>query len=456
MVIPRTRLDLWRNLDIRRIAEEIFAYVAFALIRFRRDQGMQSASSLTYTTLLSLVPLLAIAFAIFAAFPAFESVRGQLEETIFHNLVPGVGGDVREYMNKFLRNTGQLGTVGVVALGLSAVLLLATIEATFNRIWRVERPRPLLVRFLVYWGVLTLGPLLIGAGISLTTDVFSVAREGLTLAGLDSGSLDVAVDDGGPGEQLLSVVLQTVFFTVLFAVVPNRRVTWRDALIGGFVSGAGFQILKTGFAWYLANVLTYQTIYGAMAVFPIFLIWLYLSWCVVLLGAVFSASFPDWWRARTPSLESRAAPGRTLATAILVLAALRTAQRDGRSLSEAELGDAAGAEEIDPVLASLQAHGFVAPTEAGTFLLSRDLAAATAFALYDALGLTVVGPHTGDTSAPDGLASDDFSDLPPHLARLVSDLHGAERKVLDQPLDTIVAALDHAEPRPAVEIPATT
>ena len=199
-----------------------------------------------------------------------------METVIYTNLVPGVGGDVRAYLNSFLRNTGQLGTIGVVALGLSALLLLSTIEATFNRIWRVERPRPILVRFLMYWGVLTLGPLLIGAGITLTSDVFSVARQGLSQAGLDADQLAMAA--GGLGDQLISVLLQTGLFTILFAVVPNRRIAWGEALIGGFVSGAGFQILKIGFAAYLANAITYQTIYGALAVFPIFLIWLYLSW----------------------------------------------------------------------------------------------------------------------------------------------------------------------------------
>jgi len=433
MTGPKTRFDAWKELRPTRIAAEIGAYVSFALRRFVRDRGMQSASSLTYTTLLSLVPLLAIAFAIFAAFPAFESAREQLEAAIFDNLVPGSDTQIKEYLNSFLANTGQLGTVGVVALGLSALLLLATIEATFNRVWRVERPRTLVVRFLIYWGVLTMGPLLIGAGITFTTNVVSVAQDGLSQAGVSADELAIEAD--GFGDQLLSVALQTVCFMILFAVVPNRRVAWRDALIGGFVSGAGFQILKAGFAWYLGNVFTYQTIYGAMAVFPVFLIWLYLSWCVVLLGAVFAASFPEWWRARTPVLELDASPARTLSAALRILGALKTATRTGDQLSEDQIAEETGVEEVDSVLAPLLEHGFASATEEGAVVLSRDLDTARVYDLYTALGLAAEGS--------------DLDGAPPAVKRVIDGLAASERSALDQTIATVLGELGGERGDPA-------
>lgn len=425
----RNRLDTWRDRRAGVVLSEIGAYVGFALRRFHRDRGMQAASSLTYTTLLSLVPLLAIAFAIFAAFPAFESARGQLEAVLFSNLMPGVEDQIRGHLNSFLENTGQLGTVGVVALGVSALLLLGTIEATFNRIWRVDRPRPLIVRFLVYWGVLTLGPLLIGAGITLTTDVFSVARDGLSQAGLNAE--DLTAKSGGVVEQLVSVALQTALFTVLFAVIPNRRVAWRDALIGGFVSGAGFQLLKAGFAWYLANVLTYQTIYGAMAVFPIFLIWLYLSWCIALLGAVFAASFPDWWRARAPGLEAELGVGGTLARAIRVLAILRGASVTGEEMTDEAIGAEIDGGGGDEVLARLRAGRFVAVTDAGAMVLCRDLAKTTVHDLYQCLGL---GVAEEDVSADVTGASE--RDV--RIAALIEALGKAETACLAAPIADII------------------
>lgn len=427
-----------RDIDIGRISREAFAYADFALRRFWSGGGMQAASSLTYTTLLSLVPLLAIAFAIFAAFPAFERAREQLESAIFTNLVPGTGGEVQEYLNNFLHNTGQLGSVGVVALGLSALLLLSTIEATFNRIWRVERPRPLVIRFLMYWGVLTLGPLLIGAGITLTTDVFSVARQGLSQAGVDAGQF--TMEAGGLGDQLISVLLQTALFTILFAVVPNRRVAWRDALIGGFVGGAGFQILKVGFAAYLANVFTYQTIYGAMAVFPIFLIWLYLSWCVVLLGATFAASFSQWGRSDPSSPIGGRHPGETLARAIRILAILKRASRDGTEVAADQLGAAAGGVGADEIVAAMHAGRFTAVTESGAYVLIRDLTAATVFDLYQCLNLAV-SPDPGDAGA---------RTEPTPIDSLIIGLCTAEREVLNQALDDIVEAVASAVTRDPV------
>ena len=435
----RNRLNSWRDARLGRITAEIGAYAGFALRRFHHDRGMQSASSLTYTTLLSLVPLMAIAFAIFAAFPTFQDAREQLEAVIFANLVPGVGGEIRGYLNDFLKNTGQLGTVGVVALGVSALLLLSTIEATFNRIWRVERPRPLIVRFLVYWGVLTLGPLLIAAAITLTTDVFSVARDGLSQVGMGAGTL--SVDAGGLAEQMLSVSVQTLLFTGLFAVVPNRRIPWREALIGGFVSGAGFQILKIGFAWYLANALSYQTIYGAVAVFPIFLIWLYLSWCVVLLGAVFAAAFPVWWRARDPALEAVPGSGHTLAVAIQSLAALSRGARTGGEMTAEKISDAVGGAPVETILKAMLAGRFVCMTQAGAFVLSRDLAAATVYDLYDCLGLTVAAADAsivevvgvGETGSDAGASAS--------VAALIDGLRKAEQSALDQPLERIVSRI---------------
>lgn len=391
---------------------------------------MQAASSLTYTTLLSLVPLLAIAFAIFAAFPAFETARGQLEAVLFSNLMPGVEDQIRGHLNSFLENTGRLGTVGVVALGLSALLLLGTIEATFNQIWRVDRPRPLIVRFLVYWGVLTLGPLLIGAGITLTTDIYSVARDGLSHAGLDAN--DLTTESGGVVEQLISVGVQTALFTVLFTAIPNRRVAWRDALIGGFVSGAGFQILKAGFAWYLANVLTYQTIYGAMAVFPIFLIWLYLSWCVALLGAVFAASFPDWWRARAPSLEEDLGPGGALTRAMHILSALRDASVGGEELSEEAIAAEIGANGVDEVLGRLRKGRFVAATDSGGNVLCRDLAKTTVHDLYRCLGLGVAPAEI--TVSQDG----QNDSLNARLRVLIENLRTAESQSLDASIAEII------------------
>jgi membrane protein len=410
-----------------RLVSKFIGVAGFALRRFRADASLQAASSLTYTTLLSLVPLLAIAFAIFAAFPAFKGAREQLEIALFTNLVPGIGGEIQDHLTGFLENAGQLGTVGVVSLGLSALLLLSTIEGTFNRIWRVERPRPLVVRFLLYWGALTLGPLLIGAGITLTTDVFSVARQGLSQAGVDATHF--SMEAGGLGDQLWSILLQTFLFTFLFVVIPNRRIAWRDALLGGVVSAVGFQLLKIGFAWYLGNVFTYQAIYGAMAAFPIFLIWLYLSWCVMLLGATFAASVPEW-KFSGNSVGTTDGPGSTLAAAIRVLVTLKSASRDGDEVSREHLGNSIGAASLDTIVTSMLEHAFIRSTDTGGLILARDLEIATVADLYACLGLAAI---------PEGAAvSDVVTDA--SIQDVIQGLATAQHAALDMPLSSVVKA----------------
>jgi membrane protein len=395
---PLNRLEHWRASAPGRIGTEIAQFAGFAIRRFMRERGLQSASSLTYTTLLALVPLLAIAFSIFAAFPAFRNVRTQLEAVLFENLVPEVGGIVQQHMQAFLANASSLGTVGVVALALSAVLLLATIEGTLNRIWRVERPRPVLVRLLMFWAVLTLGPLLLGVSLTITTDAFSAAGKLLTASGLDAAPVDTRHYGIG---RMIAALLQTAAFTALFMVVPNRPVALRDALVGGVVSGVGFELLKSGFAWYLTSFPTYQTIYGAMAVIPIFLIWLYLSWTVVLLGAVFAAAFPEWWQARTPSAaEPEATPAARLAAALTILSLLRDRLADGTPATVADLAGTAPAGELEGLLEKLRTARYVAAGDDASYVLSRDLSRVTVHRLYRDLGLSVLGQ--GEADPPDG------------------------------------------------------
>lgn len=421
------RLERWKTLAAAAVLREVAEYAGFALLRFYRGGGMQSAAALTYTTLLALVPLLAIGFAIFSAFPAFESARAAIEGLIFENLVPELAGPVRTHLNSFMRRASDLGAAGTIGLAVSAILLLATIESTFNQIWRVERQRPFLIRVLTFWAVLTLGPILAGLTISSTSDVFTSLRQTWTEAGLDAESLDLG---GGLRDHVVAVVLQGVGFTLLFMMVPNRSVAWRDALIGGALSGAAFEGLKQGFGWYLSAFPTYQTIYGAMAAIPIFLIWVYASWTVILLGAVFAASFPDWWRSRNLETEQELGSARILSVALSILAVLWRQSKESGPVKEAALEDVAHAEAVSQVLDRLQTAGFVARTENERFLLARDPASASVYELY--LGL-------GCASAPVDASN---GEVEPAIAGLLETLSKAERKALEQPIAQLLQDLD--------------
>lgn len=429
------RLDRWKTLAAAAVLREVAEYIGYALLRFYRGGGMRSAAALTYTTLLALVPLLAIGFAIFSAFPAFEAARGAVEELIFENLVPELAGPVRTHLNNFTKNASDLGAVGIVALAVSAILLLATIESTFNQIWRVERQRHILVRVLIFWTVLTLGPVLVGVTISTSSNAFAALRQTWTEAGLDADTLALG---GGVRNHLTAIFFQSVGFTLLFMVVPNRSVAWRDALIGGCLSGTAFEILKQTFGWYLTTFPSYQTIYGAMAAIPIFLIWVYASWTVILLGAVFAASFPDWWRSRSLNTEQQLGSARLLAVALSVLDVLWRAAKKRGPIRAVELEDVAPAESVTQVLDRLQTAGFVARSEDGRFVLARDPSSCSLYELYSGLGLASRPPSAEDTEKPEGL----FNNLLTRLSK-------AEQEALSE---SIAAVLSRNESGEAVQV----
>ncbi len=271
------------------------------LIRFtgRRldDERLpQVAGSLTFTTVLALVPMLTIALAIFTTFPMFNTFRASLETYFIQNLMPkSIANNILGYLNQFASKASRVSAIGAVALALTAVAMLSTIDRAFNHIWRVKARRPVLQRILVYWAIITLGPLLIGASMTVTSYLF----------GATNGVVKHAPFIGGVFYTLVSVVLTTGAFTLLYMVVPNRFVDWRDAAWGGMVAAIAFEIAKRLFAIFVSKFPTYTVVYGALAAVPIFLVWIYLSWLITLVGAAIAASLPiikyeRWWHVATP------------------------------------------------------------------------------------------------------------------------------------------------------------
>lgn len=407
----------------------VAAYVLYAVRRFYNDNGLQAAGALTYTTLLALVPLMTIGFAIFSAFPAFQSVQGRLEIMLFENLVPEVGTIVHTHITEFMRNASNLTAVGVVALGCSAVLLLSTIESVLNTIWRVDRQRPMLMRLLIFWTVLTLGPVLMGASFTLTTGVFDwlwrVAGDGAAYVP------DAIASDGwNIVGRPLSALLQALAFTALFLLVPARPVRLLDAAVGGAVAGIGLETLKWGFRLYLTGFPSYQAIYGALAAFPIFLIWLYLSWTVVLIGAVFAASFPEWRSFRSGGMDVRLDAPRRLEAAVALLRVLAERAPEGVPATPLDLTRALPIDERDHLLEQLRAAGYLVGTDDGGYALTRDLHATAVMQLAADLGL-VLGRDAATEERPEERAIrrlDATSSGP--LGDRLAELRRAEERIL--------------------------
>lgn len=292
----------------------------FAARRLDEERLPQVAGSLTFTTVLALVPILTIALAIFTTFPLFNTFRASLEAYFVRNLMPqGIANTILGYLTQFSSKATRLSAVGAVALIVTAVMMMLMIDRVFNQIWRVKTTRPITQRILVYWAIVTLGPLLIGASITLTSYVFTATN------GVVRNSIPFS---GGVLYSTISILLTTVAFTLLYIVVPNRLVEWRDALCGGLLAAIAFEVVKRLFAVFVVQVPTYTVVYGAVAAFPIFLVWIYLGWLITLGGAVVTAALPivkyeRWWHVPQP--------GSAFVDAMALLAVLYEARMNANS-----------------------------------------------------------------------------------------------------------------------------
>jgi membrane protein len=285
------------------------------VVRFREERVTQTAGSLTYTTLLALVPLLTVALAVSTAFPMFDDWITSLQLFVMQNVLPDTPAlaTVTEQINSFSANAGRLTAIGVVGFIVTSVMLMLTIDNALNRIFRVQRRRSLLQNIFVYWAIISLGPLLIGASLSGT---YFALRQSL-------GALRLEFLDAAFG--LVPLLLTCAALILLYAIVPARRVEWRNAVFGGVLAGLGFELAKRAFALYLTKVPTYTLIYGAFATVPVFLVWLYVSWFVVLTGAIVTAMLPAF----SAKPERHRVPGEELAEALAMLHALAPTRRAG-------------------------------------------------------------------------------------------------------------------------------
>ncbi|ALV07449.1 YihY family inner membrane protein [Roseateles depolymerans] len=287
--------------------------------RFREERLGLTAGSLTFTTLISLVPLLTVALALFTAFPMFSAFQGALEKYFLKSLVPdNIARPVLGSLTQFAAKANRLGAVGLVVLAVTALSLMLTIDRTLNQIWRVQRPRPIAQRVLVYWAAMTLGPLLLGGSLTLTSYLITTGKD---LVDNMPRSLVVLLSS-------VDLIVLWAAMAALFHYVPNTDVRWRHALVGAGFTAVAFHLAKQALAWYVKQVPTYSTLYGAFAAVPIFLIWIYVGWSIVLLGAILAANAPAL--AGGVSVR-RPTPGMQLELALDILRELEAARTAGET-----------------------------------------------------------------------------------------------------------------------------
>lgn len=354
--------------------ERLRAFVRFVWQRFVDDKCFETAGALSYTTLFAIVPLLAAVFAILSAFPVFAEWRIRVSDFIFRNFVPAAGTTVQGYLLQFADNASKLTAVGILLLLVSALMMMASIEDRFNRIWRVQTARSGGSRFLLYWAALTVAPLLAVTGVALASYLFA-------LPGLSAAAT--------LGQHLLGFLPFVVTLAILLAMyiaIPNRTVALRHAAIAAFLAAILFEIARAAFAFYVRSVPSYQQVYGALAFIPIFLIWIYFSWVIVLLGASLSAALAAF---EYRPLETQLPRGCEFIGLLRVLQHFAAAQREGAGLHSDELRRRErflGDDLLQRYLGDLCRAGLLTRAESGQWVLSRDLSSASLVDLYRAGG----------------------------------------------------------------------
>jgi len=345
-------------------------FVRMAWRRFREERCVQVASSLTFAALLAIVPIITVALTMMSAFPVFRELMLHVQQFLVQNMLPQSAESIAAYTEQFADNAARLTAVGIVFLFITAMIVLQTIDRALNQIWRVPRPRTTVQRVFIYWALLTVGPVLIGASLSLTS-------------WLVSQSLGLVKDVPLAAEVLAKVVpigLTGLAFAFLYITLPNRRVLVRDALSGGFLAALAFEGMKHAFALYITHFPTHRLVYGAFASVPVFLLWIYLSWLVVLSGAVAAAVMPEW-RERASQAES--VPGSQFLDALQILRVLWEAHHTGAIVPAARLHAVVKLpiDRIEAMLDAMSAARWAGRVERG-WALTKDAAAISVADVY--------------------------------------------------------------------------
>jgi len=396
-------------LTTRRFARELWR-------RFYEDDLTGSASSLTYTTLLSLVPLMSVLVTMLSAMPVFENISQQVQDFIFQNFVPTSGTVIQEYLSGFVEKARGL-TVGMsLAVFVTSIMMMMTIEKALNRIWDTQPSRNFLHKVLIYWAVLTMGPLLVGGGLVMSSYLFNTAP----------GLRDIKVYL----LKILPVLASAGAFFFMYLIIPNRKVKWRSALIGALIAAILFEMAKRGFAWYVTTFPSYQKVYGALATIPLFLVWVYVSWVIVLLGGVIAATLESTrWRYKTAHFKKN----QRFLLVLDILHRLWQASRQGKTVSMAELSEKRASipdDELSHTLDWLEQQRLIERNEDGDYFLLRDLETVSLKALY----------QMGNFALPDH-ALNELKRFEP----FVHSLWQAIEPDMRQPVKTLFRQLEHPE-----------
>ncbi len=331
------------------------AFVSYVLTRFGKDKCSSVAAELTVTSLLALVPLTTVVFSLLALIPSFQTLAAQLQALLFEYFVPSTGESVQNYLLEFVGKTKGMSGIGFLMLLVTALMMMRTIDASFNHIWQIKSGKSFVRTLLVYWAILTLGPIFLGTSLIITSYLKSLPFVS-----------DVVAQNSSWMTLGLPMLMETIAFALMFFIIPNRKILFKHAAIAAVVTAIFFELAKSGFAIFVQYFSTYQLIFGALATIPLFLIWVYLSWSIVLFGAqichgLFSFEVNQKRNAEQPFIQL-----------LKIIQRLSEKQVEGDTIAESELTSSGdwGSKEANMLwLEKLVEAGIVAKLESQDYCL---------------------------------------------------------------------------------------
>ena len=354
-----------------------FQFILFVLRRFEANNCREQAGSLTYTTLFAVVPMLTVFLVIISSIKALEPARQQLQQLIYSNFLPKTSIAFDKALNAFTDNSSNLTIIGVLFLFFTTVMMLTSIETAFNRIWRVTETRNGIIGFMRYWTIISLGPILLGSAFVISSTLASMNVLSNNFAGYEV--------DGTFILWIISFALTVVGFFALYWTIPNRSVPIKAAMIAAVFSTVTFELIKNLFGFVMTNFTSYQLVYGAFAAVPIFLLWIFLSWNIVLLGVEISYALTAFHTGKT---ETR----HPILMMLDMLELFYKKQKLGKSVTDLEALEILGRGEIGrwpKYIQHLEKQNIIKRTDNDEYVLVRNLDHLDFWSFYKALPYTL-------------------------------------------------------------------
>ena len=350
-----------------------FQFILFVIRRFEADRCREQAGSLTYTTLFAVVPMLTVFLNIISSIKALEPARQQLQQMIYSNFLPKTSIAFDKAFNVFTDNSSNLTIIGVLFLFVTTVMMLTSIETVFNRIWRVQETRNGIIGFMRYWTIISLGPILLGSAFVISSTLASMNVLSNNFAGYEV--------DGTAVFGLISFALTVLGFFILYWTIPNRSVPVRAAVIAALFGAITFELLKNLFGFVMANFTSYTIVYGAFAAIPMFLLWIFLSWNVVLPGVEISYALTAFHSGKVHTRHP-------ILMILDILELFYKKQKTGQAVTDEEVLDILGRGEIErwPVyVQQLEKQNLIKCTDNNEYVLVRNLDHVDFWSFYTSL-----------------------------------------------------------------------